>query len=109
MKKRTRRKVWALVNPVQHAIDGAVITPQKLLDELRMLELAHLAAMRDGTAGLAQWRRRALKAEDELETVRQMRVMDNAREMSMARSAASSRVALQEIIETARWAMEQQG
>ena len=56
MKKRTRRKVWALVNPVQHAIDGAVITPQKLLDELRMLELAHLAAMRDGTAGLAQWR-----------------------------------------------------
>lgn len=56
MKKRTRRKVWALVNPVQYAIDGAVITPQKLLDELRMLELAHLAAMRDGTAGLAQWR-----------------------------------------------------
>lgn len=58
---------------------------------------------------LAQWRRRALKAEAELQTVRQMRAMDSARETSMARSAASSRVALQEIIETARWAMEQQG
>ncbi len=56
MKKRTRRKVWALVDPVAHAIAGAVITPDKLLDELRLLELSHISAMRDGTAGLAQWR-----------------------------------------------------
>jgi len=56
MKKRTRRKVWALVDPVAHAIAGAVITPDKLLDELRLLELSHLSAMRNGTAGLAQWR-----------------------------------------------------
>jgi len=54
--KRTRRKVWALVDPVAHAIAGAVITPDKLLDELRLLELSYISAMRDGTAGLAQWR-----------------------------------------------------
>ena len=56
MKKRKHRKRWALVDPIQYAIDGAAITPQKLLDELRLLELSHLSAMRDGTAGLEQWR-----------------------------------------------------
>lgn len=25
MRKRTRRKHWALVNPIQHAIEGAAI------------------------------------------------------------------------------------
>lgn len=56
MKKRKHRKHWALINPIRHAIEGAAITPQELLDELRLLELSHLSAMRDGTAGLAQWR-----------------------------------------------------
>jgi hypothetical protein len=55
MKKRTRRKVWNLLNPVQHAIDGAMIVPQELLMPLRLRELGAIEAFRTGTAGLQEW------------------------------------------------------
>lgn len=40
MRKRCKRKVWALVNPVEHAINGAGITSRKDLDSLLVRELA---------------------------------------------------------------------
>lgn len=55
MRKRTRRKVWGLVNPVQHAIEGAMITPDSLLITLRLRELQAIEAFRTGTAGLQEW------------------------------------------------------
>lgn len=55
MRKRTKRKVWALVNPIQHAIEGAAITPDTYLDKLRIIELAALEAFRTGKATLREW------------------------------------------------------
>lgn len=55
MRKRTRRKVWSVVNPVMHAIEGAALIPQKELDALRLRELAALEAFRVGKAGLEEW------------------------------------------------------
>ncbi len=37
-KPKRNRKVWALINPVEHAIRGACITPQHELDKLRLRE-----------------------------------------------------------------------
>lgn len=55
MRKRTVRKHYALVNPIQHAIEGAAITNGDDLDKLRMVELQALAAFRNGQAGLREW------------------------------------------------------
>lgn len=55
MRKRTKRKVWSLVNPIMHAMEGAAITPDNLLNQLRMGELQSIEAMRTGSAGLAHW------------------------------------------------------
>jgi hypothetical protein len=52
MRKHTRRKVWALMTPF-HAIEGAAITPEPLLDKLRLIELASMDSIRRG-AGSAQ-------------------------------------------------------
>ena len=40
MRKHTRRKVWQLVNPIEHAILGAQVTHQKSLDALQLRELS---------------------------------------------------------------------
>lgn len=40
MRKKCRRKVWALVNPIQHAIEGAAITPEDKLNQLQLREMA---------------------------------------------------------------------
>lgn len=55
MRKRTKRKVWTLVNPIQHAIEGATITPNTELDKLRIIELGALEAFRTGKATLREW------------------------------------------------------
>lgn len=55
MRKRTVRKHYALVNPIQHAMEGAAITNGDDLDKLRMVELQALAAFRNGQAGLREW------------------------------------------------------
>lgn len=55
MRKRTVRKHYALVNPIQHAMEGAAITSGTDLDKLRMVELQALAAFRNGQAGLREW------------------------------------------------------
>lgn len=55
MRKRTVRKHYALVNPIQHAMEGAAITSGTDLDKLRMIELQALDAFRTGAAGLREW------------------------------------------------------
>ena len=55
MRKQCRRKVWAKVNPIEHAISGARVADGKLLDELRIRELVAIEAFRTGTAGLQEW------------------------------------------------------
>ena len=56
MRKRTKRKVWALIDPTQHAIIGASITHRDKLDKLRMLEYSALEAMTKGQGTVTDWR-----------------------------------------------------
>lgn len=55
MRKQTRRKRYALVNPITFAIEGAAITPDAHLAQLRVRELAALESFRTGTATLQDW------------------------------------------------------
>ena len=56
MRKRTRRKHYALINPVALAIDGARITEDRLLDQLRMRELSAIQCFATGAATVDDWR-----------------------------------------------------
>jgi len=56
MRKRTKRKVWALIDPLTHAIVGASITHRDKLDKLRMLEYSALEAMIKGNGTVTDWR-----------------------------------------------------
>jgi len=53
-----------------------------------------------------QWQRRALKAEEELKMVRNLRQFDKDQEMQAARENAALRVALREIQDSSNWANE---
>lgn len=55
MRKQCKRKVWALVNPIQHAITGASITAETDLDRLRMIELSAIESFRMGKATEQEW------------------------------------------------------
>jgi hypothetical protein len=55
MKKRCKRKVWALVNPLEYAIEGARISDRTALDRLLVRELASLDAFTRGKASLQEW------------------------------------------------------
>lgn len=55
MRKRCKRKVWALVDPIRHAIDGARITSGTKLDQLRTLELSSIEAFAKGRATINDW------------------------------------------------------
>ena len=48
MRKRTKRKVWAKVNPIAYAIEGAAITPSEQLNQLRQKELSAIDALTRG-------------------------------------------------------------
>lgn len=54
-RKRTRRKVWNLLNPLTHAIQGAAITPEADLDSLRTRELGAIDAFVRGSATIGDW------------------------------------------------------
>jgi len=54
-RKRCRRKVYALVNPISFAIQGAAITPENELDKLRIRELAAIDAFAKGRATIGDW------------------------------------------------------
>ena len=55
MRKQTKRKFWKLIDPIRHAILGAGITQDHLLDKLRMTELAALDAMTKGMGTIQDW------------------------------------------------------
>ena len=54
-RKRCVRRVWALVNPITHAIEGARMTPEEVLDSVRLRELAAVDAFAHGHAALQHW------------------------------------------------------
>jgi hypothetical protein len=55
MRKKTRRKIYPLVNPITHAIEGACITDEATLSKLRWTEIAAICAFRIGTATKQEW------------------------------------------------------
>ena len=56
MRKKTKRKVWALLDPCAHAIVGAAITQREKLDKLRLLEYSALDAITKGSGTVQDWR-----------------------------------------------------
>jgi hypothetical protein len=56
MRKKTKRKHWNLIDPIQHGIIGAAITQRDKLDKLRMLEYSALEAITKGNGTVADWR-----------------------------------------------------
>ena len=55
MRKRCKRKVWALIDPIRHAIDGVRVTSTAKLDQVRMLELSSIEAFAKGRATINDW------------------------------------------------------
>jgi hypothetical protein len=55
MKKRCKRRVWSLVNPIDHVMDGLRVTPDYKLNQLHLRELAALEAMAKGQATVQEW------------------------------------------------------
>jgi hypothetical protein len=56
MRKRTKRKMWNLICPINHAIVGAAITQRDKLDKLRLLEYSALEAISKGNGTVTDWR-----------------------------------------------------
>jgi hypothetical protein len=56
MRKKTKRKVWNLIDPLTHAIVGAAITQRDKLDKLRMLEYSALESITKGSGTIHDWR-----------------------------------------------------
>jgi len=56
MRKRTKRKIWALLDPIAHGITGASITPRQTLNKLRLTEYAALEAITKGNGTVQDWR-----------------------------------------------------
>jgi hypothetical protein len=54
-RKHCRRKHYALVNPIAHALAGCAITTESDLDQLRMRELSAIEAFRTGRATRDDW------------------------------------------------------
>lgn len=55
MKKQCKRKVYGLVNPIRHAIEGVQPPTGDKLDLLRTHELTAIEAFRTGTATVEDW------------------------------------------------------
>ena len=55
MRKKCRRKVWKLVNPIAHALEGAAIVEDKIIDPLRLQELSAIESMSKGQGSLVDW------------------------------------------------------
>jgi hypothetical protein len=56
MRKRTKRKMWNLIDPITHALTGAAITQREKLNQLRMLEYSALDAITKGNGTVTDWR-----------------------------------------------------
>jgi hypothetical protein len=55
MRKRVKRQVWALVNPITYALEGASITQRDKLDKLRVMEYSALDAITKGRGTITDW------------------------------------------------------
>jgi hypothetical protein len=55
MRKQVKRKVWALVNPITYALEGASITQRDKLDKLRVMEYSALDAITKGLGTVTDW------------------------------------------------------
>lgn len=55
-RKKTKRKHWNLIDPIQHSIVGAAITSRDKLDKLRLLEYFALDAITKGSGTVQDWR-----------------------------------------------------
>lgn len=55
MRKQVKRKVWALLNPIKHSIEGACITDREKLDKLRVMEYSALEAITKGKGTVTDW------------------------------------------------------
>ena len=55
MRKKCKRKVWALLDPIRHAIEGAAVSDRKILDGLMMRELDAVNNFATGKANLDDW------------------------------------------------------
>ena len=55
MRKQVKRKVWALLNPIKHSIEGACITDREKLDKLRVMEYSALEAIIKGKGTVTDW------------------------------------------------------
>jgi len=55
MRKQVKRKVWALVNPITYALEGASITQRDKLDKLRVMEYSALDAITKGKGTITDW------------------------------------------------------
>ena len=55
MRKKTKRKIYPLVNPIDMAISGAGVTDDERLSELKTKEDASLKAFQDGVATVSDW------------------------------------------------------
>lgn len=56
MRKQCKRRIWSTsINAVQLAIEGAAVTPENALNQLRLRELAAIESFRTGAATLQDW------------------------------------------------------
>ena len=55
MRKQVKRKVWALLNPIKHSIEGACITDREKLDKLRVMEYSALDSITKGHGTIQDW------------------------------------------------------
>ena len=55
MRKKTKRTVYKLVDPITYAITGSMITDTETLDKLRLGELTSIEAFRTGKATKQDW------------------------------------------------------
>jgi len=55
MRKQVKRKRWALINPLVHALEGASIAPRDKLDKLRLTEYSALDSITKGHGTIQDW------------------------------------------------------
>lgn len=56
MKKQCKRKIYALINPIEHAMQGAGLIDKASSDKVKLLELSALESFAKGRATKDDWR-----------------------------------------------------
>lgn len=55
MKKACKRKIWPLINPIQHAIEGAQVVTAEDMAAIQLRELSAIEAFARGQATEQEW------------------------------------------------------